>query len=55
LAIGAGCLISAQLYGASSWDPRALTVAAVTQGICAFVVAVIPERCVHFSDGRAED
>ncbi|HVO97649.1 MAG TPA: ABC transporter permease [Bryobacteraceae bacterium] len=44
LAIGAGRLISAQLYGVSSWDPLALAIAAVTLGICAFVAAVIPAR-----------
>jgi predicted permease len=42
LAIGAGRLISAQLYGVSSWDPLALTVAAVALSICAFFAAVIP-------------
>jgi predicted permease len=44
LAIGAGRLLSAQLYGVSSWDPLALTVAAGTLGICAFFAAVIPAR-----------
>jgi predicted permease len=44
LAIGAGCLISAQLYGVSSWDPLALTVAAGTLAICAFFAALIPAR-----------
>jgi predicted permease len=42
LAIGAGRLISAQLYGASSWDPLALTVAAGTLAICSFFAALIP-------------
>jgi predicted permease len=44
LAIGAGRLISAQLYGVSSWDPLALTVAASTLAICAFFAAIIPAR-----------
>lgn len=44
LAIGAGRLISTQLYGVSSWDPLALTVAAGTLAICAFFAAVIPAR-----------
>ena len=44
LAIGAGRLISAQLYGVSNWDPLALTVAAGTLAICAFFAAVIPAR-----------
>jgi predicted permease len=42
LAIGAGRLISAQLYGVSSWDPLALTVAAGALGICSFFAAIIP-------------
>jgi predicted permease len=42
LSIGAGRLISAQLYGVSSWDPFALTVAASALAICAFFAAVIP-------------
>jgi len=42
LAIGAGRLISAQLYGVSSWDPVALTLAAGTLAFCAFFAAIIP-------------
>lgn len=42
LAIGAGRLIAAQLYGVSSWDPFALTVAAIALAICAFFAAIIP-------------
>ena len=42
LAIGAGRLISAQLYGVSSWDPLALTVAASALALCAFFAAIIP-------------
>jgi ABC-type antimicrobial peptide transport system permease subunit len=44
LAIGAGRLLSAQLYGVSGWDPLALAVAAGTLAICAFFAAVIPAR-----------
>jgi predicted permease len=44
LAIGAGRLISAQLYGVSSWDPLALVVAAATLALSAFFAAVIPAR-----------
>ncbi|HKE30451.1 MAG TPA: ABC transporter permease, partial [Candidatus Angelobacter sp.] len=44
LAIGAGRLISAQLYGVSSWDPMALTVAAAALAISAFFAAIIPAR-----------
>jgi ABC-type antimicrobial peptide transport system permease subunit len=42
LAIGAGRLISAQLYGVTSWDPFALTVAATALAICAFFATIIP-------------
>ncbi|HEX7960505.1 MAG TPA: ABC transporter permease [Terriglobales bacterium] len=42
LAIGAGRLISAQLYGVSIWDPVALMLAAGSLAICAFVAAMIP-------------
>jgi predicted permease len=42
LAVGAGRLISAQLYGVSSWDPLALTVAAGALAICSFFAAMIP-------------
>jgi len=44
LAIGAGRLISAQLYGVSSWDPLALGIAAAALAISAFFAAVIPAR-----------
>jgi ABC-type antimicrobial peptide transport system permease subunit len=44
LAIGAGRLISAQLYGVSSWDPLALGIAATALAISAFFAAVIPAR-----------
>jgi len=42
LAVGAGRLLSAQLYGVSSWDPFALSVAAGALGICSFFAAIIP-------------
>ena len=42
LAVGAGRLISAQLYGVTSWDPFALTVAAGALAICSFFAAIIP-------------
>jgi predicted permease len=42
LAIGAGRLISSQLYGVSSWDPLALVVAASALAASAFVAAIIP-------------
>ncbi len=42
LAVGAGRLISAQLYGVTSWDPLALAVAAGALAICSFFAAIIP-------------
>lgn len=42
LAVGAGRLISAQLYGVSSWDPLALAVAASALAVCSFFAAIIP-------------
>ncbi len=42
LSIGAGRLISAQLYGVSSWDPFALTAAASALAVSAFFAAIIP-------------
>jgi len=42
LAVGAGRLLSAQLYGVSSWDPFALSVAAGALALSSFVAAMIP-------------
>jgi predicted permease len=42
LAIGAGHLISNQLYGVSSWDPLALMVATSALAVSAFFAAIIP-------------
>ena len=42
LAVGAGRLIAAQLYGVSFWDPIALIVATVSLAVCALVAAIIP-------------
>jgi predicted permease len=42
LAVGAGRLLAAQLYGVSSWDPLALTVAAGALAVCSFFAAIIP-------------
>ena len=42
LALGAGYLLSAQLYGVKFWDPLALAVAAGSLGTCAFVAAIVP-------------
>jgi predicted permease len=42
LAIGAGRLISAQLYGVTVWDPVALTLATAALAVCAFFAALVP-------------
>jgi hypothetical protein len=42
LAIGAGRLISAQLYGVMVWDPVALSVAISALAVCALIAAIIP-------------
>lgn len=44
LAIGAGRLLSAELYGVTNWDPMALFLAAFALSACTFVAAVIPAR-----------
>ena len=54
LAVGAGRLISAQLYGVRFWDPVALSVAALSLGVCALAAAVIPAgRAAALSPMRA--
>ena len=42
LAVGAGYLLSAQLYGVSYWDPVALSVAATALAFAAFVASAVP-------------
>ncbi|MGB7434805.1 MAG: FtsX-like permease family protein, partial [Candidatus Acidiferrum sp.] len=42
LAVAAGKLISAQLYGVAWWDPPALTVATGALLACSFIAAMIP-------------
>jgi predicted permease len=42
LAVGAGYLLSAQLYGVQFWDPLALGVGAVALAGSAFLAAIIP-------------
>ena len=54
LAVGAGRLIAAQLYGVSFWDPLALTVAAGSLAACAFLAALVPaSRAASISPIRA--
>jgi predicted permease len=44
LAVGAGYLLSAQLYGVRFWDPLALGAGAVSLAVCAFLATIIPAR-----------
>ncbi len=54
LAVGAGRLISAQLYGVSSWDPFALSLAACALAVSAFFAAIIPaSRAASISPMKA--
>jgi predicted permease len=54
LAIGGGRLMSAELYGVSSWDPAALSVAAIALIVCTFVAAFIPaNRAAAISPANA--
>jgi ABC-type antimicrobial peptide transport system permease subunit len=54
LAIGAGRLLSAQLYGVSYWDPPALAAAALSLAICAFLAAIVPAaRAASISPSHA--
>jgi predicted permease len=53
LAIAAGRLISAQLYGVSAWDPPALSVATISLAICSFFASIIPaNRAASISPTR---
>ena len=42
LAIGAGRLLSAELYGVTNWDPLALLLSACTLSVCTLTAALIP-------------
>jgi predicted permease len=54
LAVGAGRLLAAQLYGLSFWDPFALSVAAGSLALCALFAALIPAgRAASISPIRA--
>jgi len=44
LAIGAGRLLSAELYGVTNWDPGALLLAVCALSVCTFIAAVVPAR-----------
>jgi ABC-type antimicrobial peptide transport system permease subunit len=54
LAVGAGYLLSAQLYGVTFWDPLALGLGTLALATCAFLAAIIPaNRAASISPIRA--
>jgi predicted permease len=54
MAVGAGRLISAQLYGVSPWDPQALAAAAGALALSSFLAAILPAaRAALISPMRA--
>ena len=42
LAVGAGYLLSAQLYGIQFWDPTALSLAAGSLAVVALIASLVP-------------
>jgi ABC-type antimicrobial peptide transport system permease subunit len=42
VAVGAGYLLSAQLFGVTFWDPAALAFAATALGLAAFIASIVP-------------
>jgi predicted permease len=54
LAVGAGYLLSAQLYGVTFWDPAALSVATVSLATVAFIASIVPAvRAARIAPMRA--
>jgi predicted permease len=54
LAVGAGYLISSQLYGVQYWDPFALGLGSLALAVCAFAAAIAPAlRAASISPIRA--
>ena len=54
LAVGAGYVLSAQLFGVTFWDPVALSVAAGSLGVAALIAALVPAaRAAGLSPVRA--
>jgi ABC-type antimicrobial peptide transport system permease subunit len=43
-AIGAGHLISSQLFGVRPWDPLVLSLATLLLGVAALIAAALPAR-----------
>ncbi len=50
LAIGAGRLMTAKLFGVHSWDPKVLGLAILSLGICAAVASILPARRAASTD-----
>jgi ABC-type antimicrobial peptide transport system permease subunit len=41
-AVGAGYLLSSQLFGVKFWDPAALAIAAGSLAVAAFIASIVP-------------
>ncbi len=41
-AVGAGYLLSSQLYGVTFWDPAALAMATGSLAVAAFIASIVP-------------
>jgi predicted permease len=50
LAIGAGRLMTAKLFGVRSWDPKVFALAILSLGVCAAVASVLPARRAASTD-----
>ena len=50
VAIGAGKLMTAKLFGVRSWDPKILALAILSLGICAAIASVLPARRAASTD-----
>jgi len=49
-AIGAGRLMTSKLYGVRSWDPKVLTLAILSLGVCAAVASILPAQRAASTD-----
>jgi len=50
IAIGAGRLMTAKLFGVRSWDPKVLALAILSLGLCAAVASILPARRAASTD-----
>jgi predicted permease len=50
IAIGAGRLMTAKLFGVRSWDPKVFALAVLLLGVCAAVASILPARRAASTD-----